>query len=138
LTTLFVPLQQKGDTMSEAKNSMVYYSWKEFSEDVGKLVNLLQPKFFCQFDGVYGIPAGGLVLAVCLHHQLELPLLLAPTKDTLVVDDIVDSGRTIAHYILKGNFTASLFYKENNICAPYIWLRKKTDAWIHFPWEGGA
>jgi len=96
---------------------------------------LLRPRFFKHFNGVYGIPAGGLVLATYLHYRLSLPLLLAPTKDTLVVDDIVDSGQTMSHYIIKGNFTASLFYKNNSLHEPHIWLREKTDKWIHFPWE---
>ena len=119
---------------------LVIYEQKDFEKDVEKLIKIMIDingplPFFCHFDGIYGIPAGGLILAVYLHHRLDLPLLLAPTKNSLVVDDIVDNGLSMSHYITKGNFTVSLFYRENGIWKPDIWLHKKIDKWVHFPWE---
>lgn len=93
---------------------------------------LLEP-----FDGVWGIPAGGQVIAVCLHYRLGLPLLLAPTRKSLITDDIVDTGKTMQHYIDKGMFCVSLFYNKKSICEPNIWLREKEGAWVRFAfWEG--
>lgn len=105
---------------------------------VEKLKNKNQPPIFKRFDGVYGIPAGGLVLAVCLHYRLDLPLLLAPTKKTLIVDDIVDTGHTMKPYIERGNYCISIFYNKKAICTPDEWLREKeNDWWIRFLlWEG--
>lgn len=131
--------------MYETEKWLVY-EHDDFYGDVELLVKKLveyqnQPKQFSlfpsgRFDGVYGIPAGGLVLAVYLHYRLRLPLMLAPTEHTLVVDDIVDKGFTMSHYISKGNFTLALFCKKGGQWKPNIWLREKTDKWVRFPWEG--
>lgn len=130
--------------MYETEDWLVY-EHDDFCEDMEMLVRKLKeyvensqlPLFVSGgFDGVYGIPAGGLVLAVYLHYRLKLPLMLAPTKSSLVVDDIVDTGFTMSHYISKGNFTVALFSKVGGRWKPNIWLREKTDKWIRFPWEG--
>ncbi len=121
------------------------YEHNDFLEDietlVGKLKEFADKKQLPLFssgglDGVYGIPAGGLVLAVYLHYRLKLPLMLAPTEKTLVVDDIVDTGSSMSHYISKGNVTASLFFKVGGRIKPHIWLREKNKKWVCFPWEG--
>jgi len=131
--------------MYETEKWLVY-EHDDFYEDVEILVKKLmerqqQPNQLSllssvKFDGIYGIPAGGLVLAVYLHYRLKLPLLLAPTENTLVVDDIVDTGFTMSHYISKGNFTLALFCKEGGRWRPNIWLREKYYKWVRFPWEG--
>lgn len=132
--------------MYETEKWLVYEQ-DDFLEDVEILVKKLteykhqptQLSLFShiKFDGVYGIPAGGLVLAVYLYYRLKLPLLLAPTENTLVVDDIVDVGDMMSHYAKKGYFIVSLFYNPSkSIVKPNIWLREKQDKWIRFPWEG--
>lgn len=130
--------------MYETEKWLVY-EHDDFYEDIAMLVKKLteyqkQKNFslfsYNQFDGIYGIPAGGLVLAVYLHYRLKLPLMLAPTENTLVVDDIVDTGFTMSHYISKGNVTVSLFFKVGGRFKPTIWLREKNEKWICFPWEG--
>lgn len=128
--------------MYETEKWLVY-EHDDFYEDVELLVKKLMehqkslPLFpSAKFDGIYGIPAGGLVLAVYLHYRLRLPLMLAPTEHTLVVDDIVDKGFTMSHYISKGNFTAAIFCKKGGKWQPNIWLREKEEKWIRFPWEG--
>ena len=88
-----------------------------------------------KFEGVYGFPRGGLCLAVALSHSLGLPLLEKPKNNSLIVDDIYDTGYTlekIKH--LKGAET-------------YVWISKKQPTWwntykyikdkewIIFPWE---
>ena len=47
------------------------------------------------FAGVYGLPRGGLPLAVWISHRAGIPLLLAPCRNALVVDDIADTGATL-------------------------------------------
>src|SRR3989344_1823547 len=128
--------------MYETEKWLVY-EHDDFLEDVEILVKKLMerqesPSLFpsVKFDGVYGIPAGGLVLAVYLHYRLKLPILLAPTENTLVVDDIVDKGFSMSHYMSKGNFTVTLFCKKGGQWRPSIWLREKREKWVRFPWEG--
>ncbi|OHB20733.1 MAG: hypothetical protein A2939_00135 [Parcubacteria group bacterium RIFCSPLOWO2_01_FULL_48_18] len=116
----------------------LYYAWEEFVEDserIGKLVEVESKKRKRQFDGVYGIPRGGMILAVCLSHRLGIPMLLAPTKRSLIVDDIADTGKTLAHFRDLRCFIATLFYHPRSIVKPDVWLRKKGSAWIVFPWE---
>ena len=129
--------------MYETEKWLVY-EHGDFLEDLETIVGLIKkldaprqiPLFASgRFDGIYGIPAGGLVPAVYLHHRVELPLLLAPTNRTIVFDDIVDSGSSISHYIKKGNFTISLFFKVECQFKPNIWLREKSTKWVLFPWE---
>lgn len=129
--------------MYETEKYLVY-EYNDFLEDLVIIAILIkeceaagQLPLFADggFDGIYGIPAGGLVPAVYLHHLVELPLLLAPTKRTIVLDDIVDSGSSMSHYIKKGNFTISLFCKLGGQWKPNKWLREKTSKWVLFPWE---
>lgn len=121
----------------------IVYEWSDFFEDLEILVDKLKAENLKPlfpdygFDGIYGIPAGGLVLATCLHYQLKLPLLLAPTPKTLIIDDIADSGKTLSHYVEKGNFSVTLFYNRISIVKPNIWLREKfNNLYVIFPWEG--
>lgn len=94
-------------------------------------------------NAVYGLPRGGLVLAVMLSHRLNIPLLLAPAKGCLIVDDICDSGESLLHYRKNSSgeenndYTIiTMFYKENSLgITPDHWMRKKHDNWIVFPWE---
>lgn len=118
------------------------YEPQETLNDIELFVEKLKREdmlpLYKDFDGVYGIPAGGIVLAVCLHYRLGLPLLLAPTKKSLIADDIVDTGHTMKPFIERGNYCISLFYNRKAVCAPNEWLREKeNDWWIRFLlWEG--
>ena len=96
-----------------------------------------------KLDGVYALPRGGLVLGVMLSHRLDIPLLCAPTKNCLIVDDICDSGESLLHYFKntsgsegKRPFICTMFYKENDLgVVPDLYTFKKEDDWIVFPWE---
>jgi len=85
---------------------------------------------------IYGIPRGGLVPAVYLSHLLGLPIVIEPTgKETLVVDDICDTGKTLGAYQHFGYTTATLYYHKQSPVEPNIWIYEKKDQWIQFPWE---
>ena len=52
-------------------------------------------------NAVYGIPRGGYAIAIELAKVLKLPVITDEaeiTKKTLIVDDLVDSGKTISKY----------------------------------------
>ena len=123
------------------KQELVYEP-EETVEDIDFLARKLKHKnlrpLLEPFDGIYGIPAGGTVFAVCLHYRLGLPLLLAPTKRSIIAEDIVDSGKTILPYIERGMFCVSLFYNPSSICEPSMWRREKeNNIWVRFAlWEG--
>lgn len=91
-------------------------------------------------SGVYGIPRGGLVLAVMISHRLNVPLLLAPAPDCIVVDDIVDSGRTLLHYTTNDTqfnkyYLTTMYCCDRSIVKPDFYMYDKKDKWIRFPWE---
>src|SRR5699024_1601698 len=83
-----------------------------------------------------------------VHQTLPDPVLLAPMLDTesiqgrrlLVVDDVADSGRTLALVLdlLRSHGadtrSAVLYAKSTTIVEPdFVW--KHTDEWIVFPWS---
>ncbi|WGW10587.1 phosphoribosyltransferase [Saxibacter everestensis] len=83
-----------------------------------------------------------------VHETLPDPVLLAPLLDAesiagkrlLVVDDVADSGRTLALVldIMRSHGaearSAVLYAKSTSVVNPdYVWRR--TDEWIVFPWS---
>lgn len=87
-------------------------------------------------DGVWGVPRGGTVPAVMVARELALPLLDEPSPRSLVVDDLVDSGRTAKRCV--GSFDA-LYRKSWSPAdvAPEASVLAD-DAWVVFPWERGT
>ena len=113
-------------------------------EDVQKFVQNVSNAFKNHsFTGVYGLPRGGCVLAVMLSHSLNIPLLMAPHKGCLIVDDICDSGESLVHY--RNNTSgqcsydytvATMYYNPSSTVHPDFFEKyKDKDNWIVFPWE---
>ena len=44
----------------------LYVSWEEF----GRMIDKLSEQIEGTFDGVYGVPRGGIIIALCLSHKL--------------------------------------------------------------------
>ena len=115
------------------ENKKHFYTWKNFESDVKKLTSALKHK---KFDGIWGPARGGLPIAVCLSHALDLPFLeKSKSEKTLIVDDIADTGKTLEPFFKKGHTIATIFYHHQSRFEPHIWLREKKDEWIVFPWE---
>ena len=115
----------------------IYLDWEEFGIMVDKLAELIKKSKF-KFDCVYGIPRGGIILAVCLAHKLNLPILtrpLRPTEDSLVADDISDTGLTLEGYKYKKS--ACLYTTNWTKVQPdfALKLKQSKEDWIVFPWE---
>lgn len=86
---------------------------------------------------IYGIPRGGQVVAVYLSHLTGLPIVDNPKNAyTLIVDDIVDTGRTLEKYkAYMYAKTATIYYHKQSVIEPDIWIFEKKDEFIKFPWE---
>ena len=93
-------------------------------------------------QAVYGLPRGGLPIAVSLSHKLNLPLLMdyydrkiVTDKKILVVDDIADTGHTLKDFENKHNVICTFHYHTQSIIVPNYWVHEKGDDWIVYPWE---
>ena len=74
-----------------------YVDWDE--------INALVFRLRCKigfFKNIYGLQRGGLIPAVMLSHQLGIPMAKGDIgPDTLIVDDICDSGETLDKLVKK-------------------------------------
>jgi hypothetical protein len=112
----------------EIKENM---DWNKFEEGI-KIIARQIKKSKTKIDGIYGVPRGGLIPAVRLSHLLKIPLTMFITPCTLIVDDVADSGNTIANW--KYNKIATLYYKPHCSIEPDFYAFE-TKNWIVFPWE---
>lgn len=104
-------------------------TWDEFDVECANLAARWADK--PGLRGVYGVPRGGVPVAVRVASLLGLPIMDSPTRYTLVVDDLVDSGATLARY--EGLPVDALYRKPHSPSyAPGATL---VDGWIDFPWE---
>lgn len=116
-------------------NDVYAYDWSDFQIDKHKIAAKIKESAR-KFKNIYGIPRGGLVLAVNLSHLCELPLITDKkdiTEDTVIVDEIADTGKTLCRY--PKNFTVTIYKHPQSCFEPNIWIREKGNLWITFPWE---
>ena len=112
-------------------------SWKVIENFVEEISNLHKKE---KFTGVYGLPRGGLVLAVMISNRLNIPMLMAPSKGCIIVDDIADTGRSLEHFTINETqknkyFIATVYYKDWSKVIPDYYYKIKKDEWLVFPWE---
>ena len=109
-----------------------YFSWSEFDKSVEYIANKCK---FLEISGIYGIPRGGLCLAVALSHKLKINLISQPIKNSLIVDDIYETGITLKTF---KNIEGAKFFVLFSKVSPTWWnsvhMSEKSE-WIVFPWE---
>jgi len=111
---------------------MKYLTWDEFDESVEHVANKCR---FKQFTGIFGVPRGGLCLAVALSHKLEINLISEPIKNSLIVDDVYETGITLNTYKdIEGAMFFVLFSKKKPTWWNTVFISDKNE-WIVFPWE---
>ena len=112
---------------------MIRLGWDQFD----RAVHALSDQFSAfELSGVFGVPRGGLCLAVALSHSLDLPLLGNPTPDALIVDDVYETGRTLV--ALRLQFPQATYAVWVSKCPPQWWFAADvlvTPEWLLFPWE---
>lgn len=116
--------------MLQPTKDKVFVTW----EDVIEYCKAVSERFK-GVTGVYGIPRGGSIFAVIISHMLDIPMLAAPCKNCLVVDDIADTGETLIHYKQCGYKITTMFYNKISAVRPDFSLKEKKDLWIVYPWE---
>ena len=109
-----------------------YFSWSEFDKSVEHIANECK---FLDFSGIYGVPRGGLCLAVALSHKLKINLISEPIKNSLIVDDIYETGITLNTFRdIEGAMFFVLFSKIKPTWWNTVNISEKRE-WIVFPWE---
>ncbi len=137
-------------------------SWEELHRNARTLAWRLVDKG--PWRAVVGVARGGLIPAtivarelgvrmvdtVCIAHYDELEVLQEPKvlkmvagngEGCLVVDDLVDTGRTlevVRKYLPKAHY-ASIYAKPAGkpLVDSYV-MEISQDTWVHFPWEMAA
>ena len=111
---------------------IIHYSWDEFDKSVEHIANKCK---FLDFSGIYGVPRGGLCLAVALSHKLKINLISKPIKNSLIVDDVYETGTTLSTFKdIEGAMFFVLFSKFNPTWWNTVFISNKSE-WIVFPWE---
>jgi len=109
-----------------------YFTWNDFDKSVEHIANKCNS---LEFSGIYGIPRGGLCLAVALSHKLKINLISEPKKNSLIVDDVYETGITLNTF---KNIEGAMFFVLFSKIKPTWWntvhVTKKRQ-WIVFPWE---
>lgn len=115
------------------------YTWVNLSLDANNLVHKIVKEKNIRIKSVCGIPKGGLVPAAMIAGLLKIPVTDFVGSETLIVDDILDSGATIAQYKQRfpNNIYAVLVSKKYSpkIENVYVATKKTADCWVEFPWE---
>jgi hypoxanthine phosphoribosyltransferase len=161
------PASSGSGTASAASGEREVLGWLEFGEAARHLARDVVAADFTP-DVIVAVARGGLVLAGAISYALDTkmcgsinvefytgvderlpePVLLPPTLDApalagkrvLVVDDVSDSGRTLALVrdllaeVASEVRTVCLYSKPQTILEPdFTW--KRTSQWITFPWS---
>ena len=109
-----------------------YFTWREFDQSVEHIANKCE---FLDFSGIYGVPRGGLCLAVALSHKLKINLISEPLKKSLIVDDVYETGTTLSNFKdIEGAMFFVLFSKVEPTWWNTVFISEKSK-WIVFPWE---
>ena len=109
-----------------------YYTWNEFDKSVDYIANKCK---FWKISGIYGVPRGGLCLAVALSHKLNIKLIEKPLNYSLIVDDVYETGTTLSNY---KDIEGANFFVLISKMKPCWWNTVNTSLkkeWIVFPWE---
>lgn len=110
-----------------------FYGIDQFIGDAAKLADMISSDMMTSdWCGLYGVPRGGIPLALELSHLLDLPLLTKPEDDCLVVDDVVDSGATREKY---AEFDFVCIHTKPHASMPPTFFLYETTEWIEYWWE---
>ena len=78
-----------------------YIDWGELEVVTDRLCHLIKKSDY-KFHNIFGLQRGGLIPAVMVSHNLGIPMAKGDIgPDTLIIDDICDSGETLDKFVKK-------------------------------------
>ena len=102
-------------------------TYEDINKDIRELASQINSE---EFDSIYAIPRGGVPIGIALSFLLGLPLVEEAGENSLIVDDLIDGGKTLETFKQK---KAVLYRKPNSPQVDYF--VKELDGWIEFPYE---
>jgi len=118
----------------EKEWNKIFITPNQFQNDIIALSKLIPEN---EFKNIYGIPRGGSIVEVFLSHFCKLNVTSKQSiafLETLIVDDIADTGLTLTPY--KNFKIATVYYKPRSKIKPDYYVREVNNSdWIVFPWE---
>jgi GTP cyclohydrolase I len=123
-------------------------TWSDVEDGVrglhGQIVVATQRSAKC-WKAIYGVPTGGSLIGVMLAQRLNMTMLncspldpgaLLESHEVLVVDDVLDSGKTIAPFIDAGFDCAVLVNKSEDARFDNVYKGLVgPPSWLSLPWE---
>lgn len=116
---------------------MMILSHEQYKTDIEALAEKLKT-IEKKYSGIYGVPRGGTYPAAMLCQILGIPQVFDPADikpDTLIVDDLIDSGKTLSAY---SNDKAVIYVKAGKIKEITWFGRGIGTEWVVFPDESGC
>lgn len=137
-----------------------YISWDDFHQDVQNLANKIREKG--NFNRIVAICRGGLLPAGILSYELDIRRcdsiniqsydhyqsrddisisedhnLQNIDENTLIVDDLSDSGRTfqVVEKLFPKAFRVCVYVKPRGEKIANLYARSLPDKWVVFPWD---
>jgi hypothetical protein len=124
------------------EKNKLYLSWKWVDDQINKIGDKLEG---LNLEFVSGIPRGGLIPAVMMSHAYGIKYIsyssakmlpLELRNKTIVIDDISDTGLTMAEADKLGFITSSLSTRIGTKTLPRLTGEIiSDDRWLVFPWE---
>lgn len=116
---------------------VAHFTWKDF-EKACDILYIKIKQSGIEYENVYGLPRGGIPLAVKLSHKLKIPLIVDMeeiTDNTLIVDDICDTGESLKDFADEGLDIAVIHIGSKSKVKPKYYAYPKSVDWIVYAWE---
>ena len=117
---------------NKTDETKIKISYDKLIQDINKLAGVIHLSAV-QYKTIHAVPRGGTIVGALIAQALGLTLVEEPTDDItcLVVDDLVDSGKTLSQF--PHNNTAVLYTKPHSPSVNFS--VEELDGWIEFPYE---
>ena len=112
----------------------IYLEYKEVHKHIKFIIDILINFHRTRkFEGVFGVPKGGVIFATHIAYALEIPIFydvnnILDKNNIILCDDICDSGETINNILSKIDrsklFITTLYKKPRAIIKPDIYFKE--------------